>query len=260
MGLDVYLYKYENRKITEELEEKYELLSEGNWARVGEYKKLSDEQKVDIRNKNKELAISLGLNEDGSDPRKERIQFDSAIDKEHYFKVGYFRSSYNGGGINHVLINLGLPSLDVIIGYQEEYCFRPDWESCKVKCDEVIEALKLKGNYRCFHVSENMFGNNGIPKDEKEAMDIFMTELNREDKSGFEAYSNSKGEFWLKEPMKVHAIIPGECSIFSPMKCCYVIMEGENEWYIKALQIVKETIEYVLAQPDKEKYWLHWSS
>lgn len=260
MGLDVYLYRYENKLETDRKEELYEQESERNWELAGDYKTLSDGHKDMVRDKNKAFAISLGLEESGEDPHKERIEFDSKTDKDHYFKVGYLRSSYNGAGIDAVLRNLGLPTLSDIFGYENEYCFQPDWAEALKMCESVIDQLQSKGNYRCFHVSENMFGGKGLPQNEKEAMDIFMAEINRSDKSSFDAYSNGKGEFWLKEPMKVHAIIPGEYSIFRPMKCCYVIMEGGNEWYINALQITKETIEYVLARPDKEKYWLHWSS
>jgi hypothetical protein len=35
---------------------------------------------------------------------------------------------------------------------------------------------------------------------------------------------------------------------------------SDLEWYVQALDIVVETIEYVLAKPDKEKYYFHWSS
>ncbi len=33
----------------------------------------------------------------------------------------------------------------------------------------------------------------------------------------------------------------------------------KEDWYLTALRIVRETIEYVLAQPDKQHYYLVWS-
>jgi len=258
MGLDVYLYRYENKPDTDKREKEYDAVSSARWEAAGEYESLSDNKKDELRLKDKELAASLMLDDYGSDKAgKKQIEMDSSVDKDHYFKLGYFRSSYNGGGINNVLKNLGLPTLYEIFSPNDEYCFQPKWDECLVKCQDVIEQLKAKGNYRCFQVSENMFGASGVPQNEKEAMDVFLSELQR---SGSDAYSNIHGEFWLKEPLKIHAIIPGEYTILKKMKCCYVVMEGENEWYIKALEIVKETIQYVLDKPDKDKYWLHWSS
>ncbi len=32
-----------------------------------------------------------------------------------------------------------------------------------------------------------------------------------------------------------------------------------TDWYLQALEIVKETIEYVLAQPDRDRFYLRWS-
>lgn len=44
----------------------------------------------------------------------------------------------------------------------------------------------------------------------------------------------------------------------------YVIYEkprsDQPDYYLTALRIVKETIEYVLAQPDRQKFFLRWSS
>jgi len=35
--------------------------------------------------------------------------------------------------------------------------------------------------------------------------------------------------------------------------------ENGLSWYVHALEIVKETIEYVMKQPDQNLYYLHWS-
>jgi hypothetical protein len=73
-------------------------------------------------------------------------------------------------------------------------------------------------------------------------------------------YSNAKGNFFPAEPLKVLAVIPGESRyIFSDRPCLFVIKEGDNDWYIKALEIVIATCDYVLAQPNINQYYLHWS-
>ncbi len=40
----------------------------------------------------------------------------------------------------------------------------------------------------------------------------------------------------------------------------FVVYEVDDlDWYLQALDIVVETCDYVLAQPDINKYVLHWS-
>ena len=261
MGLDVYLYRYENKAATDEKENQYETVSNENWAAVGDYKTLTQEQKNSVNAKNLEASKSLGLGEWGTDETdKKKIEIDSTIQPDHYFKIGYFRSSYNGGGINRVLENLGVPNLYEIFEPDEQYCFQPDWEKALQRTGEAINLLSQKGNFNCFSIDENIFGSQQLPTSEKEAMEILEKEITQ-NKSTFEGgYSNNKGHFYLNEPVQVVALIPGINTILKPRSCTYVIIKGENEWYVNALKIVKETCEWVLAQVDKEKYWLHWSS
>lgn len=270
MGLDVYLYKYENREETERLEKQYSDFSESNWSKAGEYEKLTETQKDELRKEDEDYAKSLGLKRDGDDPRKECIELPSSKYPDHYFKVGYWRSSYNGGGINRIMANLGLPGLSEIVGRDEddEYVFSPDWQMSLIRVKQAIEALKAKGNYRCFNFSWNGFSDPRECKvtDEQTALAKFLEEQARDNKT-MDGYSNSAGEFHFNG-LKVYGIIHGVSEdIVSKIQgrsvslpSAYIITEGENEWYIQALEIVQETIEYVLSQPDVDKYYLHWSS
>lgn len=261
MGLDVYLYKYENKSETDRLEQEYQTVSKANWNEAGNYETMTQEQKDLVSAKNKSFAKSLGLSDYGSDDKnKVKIEMDSPLDKEHIFKIGYFRSSYNGSGINRVLSNLNVPDLHEIFEPNDEYCFQPNWETALEKSNKSISVLEKKDNYRCFNVSPSIFRQSECTS-EKQAIEIFMEELNKEDDTSFENYSTYKGHFYHKEPLKVLALISGTGSTLKKeVPCTYVIIEGENSWYLTALKIVKETIEYVLSQPDKEKYYLHWSS
>jgi hypothetical protein len=182
---------------------------------------------------------------------------------DHYFKIGYFRSSYNGGGINNVLSNLGIPTLYYIFSAKDKYKFKPDWNDALVKCNEVYEALKAKPNLRCFEVGWNEFF--GSPDtatitSEAEALEAYAKE-SRRDTTFKEGYSNAVGHFY-PSGLKVFGLISGAKKRFfvdQKLPCTFVVMEGENEWYLQALEIVKDTIEFVLSQKDKSKYSLHWS-
>lgn len=256
MGLDIYLYKYENFEDTQKREQQYEKKSESLWTK--DYNATPESEKVEIRQKAKQLAAKLGLDEDGQDSQKTKIEFDSKTNPEHYFKIGYFRSSYNDGGMNRVLENLGIDGLYEIFEPKDRYEFQPNWAMALPKVSRAIRQLESRPNLRCFDVSENIFGTHSLPQSEKEAIDIYMEQKKRT--NSFGSYSNRDGQFFMDEPLKVFALINGETNVLGKRKCVYVVTDGENTFYLEALKIVKETIEYVLSQPDKEKYYLHWSS
>lgn len=226
MGLDIYLYRHEN--------------------------------------------IEKARSDDGTDEAS--IELHSVKYPDHYFKVGYFRSSYNGGGINRIMSNLGLPGLYELFDHDNDgdYIFAPDWDESKKRTIEAIKEFRKKPNIRCFEVSLNELSDISKFKatSEESAIELFE-EQSKTFRADDDGYSNLQGHFYPKG-LKVFAVIAGlKQPIFSKMElpgvpsqspCTYVIMEGENEWYINALEIVIETIDYVLSQPDKEKYYFHWSS
>jgi len=259
MGLDIYLYKYDNKELSEKLESDYEKFSSATWGKR-KYEDIPEIEKDAIRSTISAYAIANGLGDYGEDEKyKHQIEIDSTIDKDHYFKIGYFRSSYNEGGINRVLENLGVPGLYEIFCPNDEYVFSPDWATALKKCEQSIKKLQKKGAYRAFHSSANIFGQNLI-QSEKEAIDTVIGELAKNDNPfGEGGYSNNKGAFYLHKPIEVIAIIPGETTILSRQPCTYFVVKSENDWVLTALKIVKETIEYVLSQKDPETYYLHWS-
>jgi hypothetical protein len=263
MGLDIYLYRHENKSEEEVLEAKYQTDSEASWEKAGEYSTLSESQKNTLRQCDKELAKSLGLEDGGEHPGKTKIEFASAKYPDHYFKVGYFRSSYNSGGINHILSNLGLPDLYQIFNRSrdDEYTFQPDWDSVKKNAVNVLKELKKKQNIRCHEVSFNEFANpmDHAIKSEADAIKCFIEEKAKHNGS----YSNLRGEFFMEEPAKVLAIMPGfrkQLMGDRQLPTSYIITVGENEWYENALEIIVETCDYVLSQEDKVKFYFHWSS
>lgn len=263
MGLDIYLQRYDDYQKSKDLEKRYNDYSEEVWgenAKDGNYEKLTDEQKNEFREKERIFAESLGLDKYGSHTEGvESIEIDSIFYPDHYFKIGYFRSSYNEGGIQRILKNLDLPDLNYILDREEgEYEFQPNWGLSLVRVQEVIEKLSKAGNYRVHHVSNNIFSPNTQIKNEKDALKVFLEEVNRNNKSDYN-YSNATGEYFFHEPLKVLGLIPGTFNLIREMDCVYVVTEADNEWYVNALEIVKETIEYVLSKENKEQYYLRWS-
>ena len=123
MGLDIYLYKYEDFESTRSREEKYEKFSEEAWERAGEYNSLTEDEKDEINKKCEAFAASLDLDKYGSaQAGRTRIEVDHKKWSDHLFKLGYFRSSYNDGGIERILMNMGLPTLHEVFGKEDNDC------------------------------------------------------------------------------------------------------------------------------------------
>lgn len=264
MGLDVYLEKCSNKEEADRLEAEYERRSNAVWDALGDYDSITTEQKGEARSKTDAIKEELGLVDWGRHPAKEKVEIDSTKYPDHYFKIGYFRSSYNGGGINNVMRRRGLPDLYGVFLPNDRYDFAPDWEACLDRANALLEACraynnKRIGRYDCMEVSANLFGNvRDLPKNESDALAIFGGQV---DYTGSRAYSNADGWFYL-DGMKCVAFIPGMNIWNKP--CVYVVYEKEDadeqDWYEQALEIVVETIEYVLAQPNTEDFYLVWSS
>ena len=68
------------------------------------------------------------------------------------------------------------------------------------------------------------------------------------------------GTFYLNG-IQVCGFIPGKDILGDA--CMYVITKKDTsgpDWYLQALEVVLETIEYVLEQPNPDSYRLAWSS
>lgn len=278
MGLDIYLYRYEDKALTDRLEAEYEAASSKVWAFLDgrKYGELTEAEKDTANAACKTAAAGLGLDDCGSDERrKKRIEIDSAKHPEHMFKVGYFRSSYNDGGINSVLHRMIGEDLHSIMGHgrDDDYRYQPDWRMCKARAEQAISSFDKfietnGGGYRVMRADWNEF--RGDPNtceidSEEKALAIFLKELqkHRNRDNGGGDYGNRDGDFFLQEPLKVSGVISGvnaRLLVKQKMPCSYLIYEDkEINWYRQALEIIVETCDYVLQQPDQDKYWLHWS-
>ena len=206
------------------------------------------------------------------------IQEDSKIYPNHYFKIGYFRSSYNDWGLNRILDKTIGKDLYYIFDQKDKYEFKPKWEKCKERCIEVIDEFKQfidkLGNVTVMSISGPIFSmpDYKTPENEKEVTDIFLKNRNGREQDSFRSYSNRDGSFYL-DGIKCFAFIRGKDCLGKD--CVYIVYEpkfteeeelSENaniyKDYMKSLEIVLETINYVLDFPEAErkKYKLHWSA
>lgn len=190
-----------------------------------------------------------------------RVDLDSAKYPDHLFRIGYFRSSYNEGGINNILKNLIGESLYSIMGCEDdEYCFWPDWAACKDRAVAALAAMdeqiaKDGGAIACGR--EMLFFDGDLPNSTEEAMALYRSKAAMERDDDFSSFSSKEGTFHLKRPLRVRAFIPGK-GFMGPT--VYVVYENDHfDSYRQSLEIVIETCDYVIASGHPEEFYVHWS-
>lgn len=266
MGLDVYLYRYDDYETTTALEDEADRFSSSAWESTGKkYEAMEPSEKDAVRETVKAFYHERGLDEWGSDAvRKFKLEQKSAKYPEHYCEVGYLRSSYNDAGFNTVVRQrIGRDGFYYIFDPGEEYHVRPDWAAAKARALEVARKLKEAAPFRAMTVSVDRLFGEAPDTGCDAALKVFLAERDQKEKqqSDYSAYSSAKGHFWLKEGITIHAAIPG-VDAFNQRAVHLVYRDTDEniDWYVQAAEIAAEMCDYVLAQPDADKYVLHWSS
>lgn len=133
----------------------------------------------------------------------------SAIHPDHLFKVGYFRSSYNSGGINSITRELVGMDLYTVFEPGDRYSFIPAWRQARERALQVQEALKKKvEELGGLSAEEIPIHYNSHPNTESErpcspeaAMALFRKQ--------YTSYSSGLGLFTLQHPLRTVALIRG---------------------------------------------------
>ena len=263
MGLDVFLKHSTDRAAALARQQQAEDYSNEVWEKAGAYESLSDEQKDQIREAIKLYNSDLNLDDWGSANDITTIELDSKVHPEHMFKVGYLRSSYNSGGINSVLDRINVPGLYEIFEPNNEYYVNVDWQKARAKATESVATMR---HYMTTPMSQyDVIEVNGYDAvgSKEEAMAILKAEI--EGSRGFKGgYSNRAGD-WFLDGLQIVGAVPGKPSRFGGNPTYYLFTkssEADNHlnWYLQALEVTAEMIDYVLAQPDPDNYFLTWSS
>lgn len=261
MGLDVYLRKVDDYEKMRRLEAEGEERETAIWEEYGEYGDLTDAQKEQAQAQIVAMQNALGLTGDYGGYPNEKIEIDSATHPEHIFKIGYFRSSYNGSGINSFFGRIGLPDLYELFGVNRDEQDVTDWNAARPRVVDCIAAFKQQmdaGIIDCFDVGTNMFSSGGEPENGEDAIALYKKETAGE--HSFYAWSSRAGQFHPKG-IECVGFISGK-KYGSPCTfVMYKVTRDSLEFYLHALEIVLETIDYVLAQPDRNQfcYYLSWS-
>ena len=231
MGLDVYLKKCKNREAARALELQYEAASEKIWEEAGDGKQweaMTDAEKVAARAACNALKAKLGLNEWGGSHDVITIEQPSHKYPDHLFKIGYFRSSYNGDGFNSVLRNqLGKDLYWVFDRDGDEYEFQPNWKRVLGRAKELLAELRAhlesNGRFKVMSIHCGPFGMEAgrldldPPKSDDEALKLFQ---------GQHREAKPKGGSFFDPPLKVRALIPG---LKGGSAAVYAVCQGEGK-------------------------------
>lgn len=271
MGLDIYLYRYDKPRTQVAAEnEAWEAVTSGIWNDYTEKHGKSDKWPETV-NEDWRKAVKRASKKEGrvgkwdDHPCEVKIEEDSKKHPKHYFKIGYFRSSYNAGGINRILQDRIGQDLYTILGVsQDDDQPQPNWRAVIKRVDsamEQYEALLSDNPWQVIECAHNLFSPKSSVED-KQALALAQKELSQKrSKTDFTAYSNNAG-FWCPEGMTVYGAVNGVDALGSP--CCFLVTKDKGDedglrWYLHALEIIKETAEWVLAQKDPSKFHLHIS-
>lgn len=285
MGLDIYTYRTKNfdeYKKFDKIIDEADKVNEDEWSRLDrgrEYEEIPEAEREKISASAKKVALEYvkerGIDVDGKtstwdikNPHKETVDETSKVHPEHeLFRVGYFRSSYNGSGINHILEDrIGITLYDIFQNNSEDYDFIPDWEDVKERAlkarDDLKQAYEDIGNITVIEV--NGYNREEQPQTTAEALAQYKSNLdsNKNNQNSFNNYSNSTGLYNFSEsPYKVRAVIPGTSKYGFVKNVTYLVIEQSQDtvdFYLQALDIIAETAD--LALSDKEHvYFLGWS-
>ncbi len=278
MGLDVRLYYCEDLDTQMLLEKEYEAKCEDheriflNAFKIDNVFDLCKEDQAKLESICAKEASNLHLNSWGRSEKIVEIDKPSKKYPSHLFSIGKIRSSYNIGGINSVLEELGLEDLFWVFNFteedqQKEYV-SPNWNQSLVNIKQLIEnytkamATDL-GKYTSFEIPVDFLFNGDLPCSRQTALNKFIESISTKERlPGFNSYSNRDGDFFL-EGEKVYSFLKGINLLGN--RSMYIVTDRNHydpktkgDWYLQALEIVQETIEFVLAQSNTSAYYLAW--
>jgi len=223
-----------------------------------------------------ELETSESDDLDNADKRS--IEIPSTLHTEHLFKIGYLRSSYNPAGLNSVLRERIGKDLYTIFGLtfgETNYWIRPSWrDALKNTADALSEYQSFTQEHGALEVVTQSWGLDSAEVNEGgDALKGYLDEAKKHSQQkkhpmSTGCYSSSKGTFYLSDEKEhqgvFRAAIPGFNILNRP--CMYIVLEHAvdndegRDWYIEALEIVREMCEWVLSHENPDLFILGWSA
>lgn len=295
--VQVDLYEIADLRLVREAETQFSALVAANYetclAPYATYEQApwSDCQQFDALNARG--ARSLGLSEDGGPehvPGCRRISIPIPGEEEHPFSIGHWTLERSAVGLNQVLNAYCGRDLYWVVPearkVDPEFPYiQPDWEAAQFRAEDLLEDLRAKARKSDAYevIDLNPLSEEGPAFDvhgPAQALQLFLWERDWREKTKPEeeplyAYTTPSGMFMFDGPNpdggrfvspRLRAVVRGVRRASEEDKrevfpANYLIVEWEApqlEWYIKAMQRVRETLRYVADRSRTERYYLRW--
>ena len=209
----------------------------------------------------KEYHVTRAMNPDGTVHK--HVVKDSTLHPGHSFRVGSWFSSSTEAGLNSVLRDYVGRDLYSCFGVEGRWS-QPDWEDSLERVQALLADFKsaTTEGFRVMPLTYNPFKDvkKEAIKTSNDALISWCIEQRKVPKD--DIYANRHGTFFPKD-VEIHAAIEGVDITGAPTQ--YLIYKKRDTddpkhfvFYLEALEIIIETIEYVLAQADPSQYVLQW--
>jgi hypothetical protein len=280
-NMKVSLYRYGDLKKSLELEEKYDRYHDRTYEEMALTRgEMLEEDMAELRRKVSSFALSLGLSKLGEDYKnKEQIELDSVLWPDHPYKIGEFIDTVDDFGLSTVLGNLGLDTVHSIFSKQSNYVdmgagityVQPDWADAFDRVCDVLKDLHYQV-HECgrntlvstvclpvdYHSNPKLMASQPV-KGPRDAIKMYEDQQRYSSARNLDKnYMNSFGWFYMRKALSIRAAIAGTKELDGRIiPCTYLIFHADMDWYRQALEIIRETIEYVLSDPKRlNSYWL----
>lgn len=283
MGLDIYVHESTHPQGWQKAIEDTNKMDELREATLKQFNKtgsahdLTAEERFEVKNRLDAWALETNCVHGTEDWHQRGMYYFSKyisdlrdvkcpLFPEHLWSMGYYRSSYNSGGINRVLSDLGVGDLHYIFQPPgDEYEFLPAWGDVFGRTKEVLSAVERidkEGKNVAFEfVAWPGHAKDKAPKDANSARELFLAELQK-GSIGDSCYSNGFGDFFLSHSAKVRAWMPGTDNWLGVQRPgVWIVLEQDLTWYIQALKILAEAAaHYALETVEgKKEFYVTWS-
>jgi hypothetical protein len=230
VGLDVYLYRLpdlDTGKIALYYKKYNQIIS------LVTYKynepQPTEKEITEFSRLNSQLLLEIGLPFDIHEQiseKKQEIEIPSIKYPQEY-QIGYWRSGYSGGGIDTVLkVTIGSGLYDAFPEATEWGGYlKPDWERSLQILRDMLIRFQSKG-----FEDQNFLDVTG-----------FSIELGQDFVASLTPSS------------------PEHQALLTELEDAFTPQSQFND-YVKEIEAIVETVEYVLTQPDKDQYMLFWSA
>lgn len=279
MGLDITVTKIDSFAKKRECEARYKALLEEfieskclNIADEKSWRENMSPVEVDrFEEKLLDIRNECNVDEYGTyDYPDEVIEFSESPHPDHLFKMDYYRSAYNSSGFNSVADTHGIPNLYDIFGDPDGYDYQPDWEVALYRAREAVEKWRAleespDAYFTVIEVTDldsYIKTNPGLTEKTSIAKIVKTME-----KTTFDGTWLGKEGVTSTLKYIFHGLFIGTVKNYAgrDVSAAHVILKSANNenqitWYREAAEVVLASITEIANHPEREGFYLRWSS